>query len=62
MHYLLNLSSSAKPDLNFWVSKLSKKFSGCPNDTLDAKLAKPLEYTPSILDGHTSQTSSARLK
>ena len=24
MHYLLQLSSSANPDLNFWVSKLSK--------------------------------------
>ena len=24
MHYLLELSSSANPDLNFWVSKLSK--------------------------------------
>ena len=24
MHYLLKLSSSANPDLNFWVSKLSK--------------------------------------
>ena len=24
MHYHLELSSSANPDLNFWVSKLSK--------------------------------------
>ena len=24
MHYLLELSSPANPDLNFWVSKLSK--------------------------------------
>ena len=24
MHYLLELASSANPDLNFWVSKLSK--------------------------------------
>ena len=24
MHYLIEISSSANPDLNFWVSKLSK--------------------------------------
>ena len=24
MHYLLELSSSANPDLNFWLSKVSK--------------------------------------
>ena len=43
MHYLLKLSSSANPDLNIWVSELSKKqYFGCPNDTLDAYVAKPL--------------------
>ena len=36
MRYLLELSSSANPDLNFRVSKLSKNCSGCANDMLEA--------------------------